>query len=73
MSHVEESADVVLGCDGAFSSVRKALMRKSGFDYSQTYIPHKYLELCIPRNADGDVRASQIARLLLTLPQWDDG
>ena len=48
-------ADFVLGCDGAYSSVRKALMRKAGFDYSQEYIPHKYLELCIPETEDGEV------------------
>jgi len=47
-------ADFVLGCDGAYSSVRKALMRKAGFDYSQEYIPHKYLELCIPETEDGE-------------------
>ena len=48
-------ADFVLGCDGAYSSVRKALMRKAGFDYSQEYIPHKYLELCIPDTEEGEV------------------
>ena len=48
-------ADFVLGCDGAYSSVRKALMRKAGFDYSQEYIPHKYQELCIPETKDGEV------------------
>lgn len=41
-------ADFVLGCDGAYSTARRALMKNVGFDYSQKYIPHKYLELCIP-------------------------
>lgn len=41
-------SDLVLGCDGAFSNVRKALMRKTRFNFSQEYIPHAYLELCIP-------------------------
>ncbi len=45
---------MIFGCDGAFSSVRKSLMRRSGFDYSQTYIPHQYLELCIPATDDDD-------------------
>jgi len=39
--------DFVLGCDGAFSNIRKALMRKPYFNYSQEYIPHAYLELSI--------------------------
>ena len=43
--------DFVLGCDGAFSNVRKAFMRQPWFDYSQVYIPHAYIELCImPKN-----------------------
>ena len=38
---------MIFGCDGAFSNVRKALMRKPYFNYSQEYIPHAYLELNI--------------------------
>jgi len=39
--------EMIFGCDGAFSNVRKALMRKPYFNYSQEYIPHAYLELHI--------------------------
>lgn len=46
-------ADLVVGADGAFSSIRKQLMKQPRFDYSQTYIPHGYLELCIPPCSDG--------------------
>ena len=49
-------ADFVLGCDGAFSNVRKAYMRKAGFNYKQEYIPHLYLELCIPATEKGEVQ-----------------
>ena len=52
----EGSADFVLGCDGAFSTVRKAMMRKPRFNFSQEYIPSYYLELCIPPTEDGEVR-----------------
>lgn len=45
-------ADLVIGADGAFSAVRKQLIKQPAFNYSQTYIEHGYLELCIP--ADGD-------------------
>ena len=51
----EEQADFILGCDGAFSTVRKAMMRRPWFNYSQEYIPHAYLELCIPMTENGDV------------------
>nr|XP_017530418.2 LOW QUALITY PROTEIN: kynurenine 3-monooxygenase [Manis javanica] len=40
--------DLIVGCDGAFSTVRAHLMKKPRFDYSQQYIPHGYMELTIP-------------------------
>ncbi|XP_065343237.1 kynurenine 3-monooxygenase [Cloeon dipterum] len=46
-------AQLVVGADGAFSSVRKQMMKQPLFDFSQTYIPHGYLELCIPALSDG--------------------
>lgn len=44
----EIQADLIVGCDGAFSAIRKQFMRRSRFNYSQTYIPHGYLELTMP-------------------------
>ncbi|KAL0964270.1 hypothetical protein UPYG_G00321560 [Umbra pygmaea] len=44
----EIQADLIVGCDGAFSAVRKQFLRQSRFNYSQTYIPHGYLELTMP-------------------------
>ncbi|XP_041865514.1 kynurenine 3-monooxygenase-like [Melanotaenia boesemani] len=41
-------ADLIVGCDGAFSAIRKQFLRRSRFNYSQTYIPHGYMELTIP-------------------------
>ncbi|XP_068597445.1 kynurenine 3-monooxygenase [Brachionichthys hirsutus] len=41
-------ADLIVGCDGAFSAVRKQFLRRSRFTYSQTYIPHGYVELSMP-------------------------
>ncbi|KAJ3610818.1 hypothetical protein NHX12_022909 [Muraenolepis orangiensis] len=41
-------ADLIVGCDGAFSTIRKQFLRQGRFDYSQTYIPHGYLELTMP-------------------------
>ncbi|XP_056327491.1 kynurenine 3-monooxygenase [Danio aesculapii] len=49
----EMQADLIVGCDGAFSAVRKQFLRQSRFNYSQTYIPHGYMELTMPPK-DGD-------------------
>ncbi|KAM9365422.1 kynurenine 3-monooxygenase [Pholidichthys leucotaenia] len=43
-------ADLIVGCDGAFSAIRKQFLRRSRFNYSQTYIPHGYMELTMPPN-----------------------
>jgi len=40
--------DLVIGCDGAYSAVRREMMRRPRFNYSQEYIPHAYMELCVP-------------------------
>ncbi|XP_048479642.1 kynurenine 3-monooxygenase [Plutella xylostella] len=50
---VQVNADLIIGADGAFSAVRKAMMKQPLFDYSQKYIEHGYLELCIPPTEDG--------------------
>jgi 2-polyprenyl-6-methoxyphenol hydroxylase-like FAD-dependent oxidoreductase len=44
--------DLVVGCDGAYSAVRKQMLQRAGFNFSQTYIEHGYLELCIPATTD---------------------
>lgn len=51
---VETNADLVLGTDGAYSAIRKQFMKRPRFDYSQEYISHSYLELCIPATPSGD-------------------
>ncbi|MCG3126780.1 MAG: Kynurenine 3-monooxygenase [Phycisphaerae bacterium] len=44
----QATGDILVGVDGAFSAVRRALMRQDGFDYSQSYLTHGYKELTIP-------------------------
>ncbi|XP_072123132.1 kynurenine 3-monooxygenase isoform X1 [Mobula birostris] len=51
-STFEVSHDLVVGCDGAFSTVRKQFMRQTRFDYSHVYIPHGYMELTMPPKND---------------------
>ncbi|KFO25478.1 Kynurenine 3-monooxygenase [Fukomys damarensis] len=47
------TCDLIIGCDGAYSTVRNHLTKKPRFDYSQHYIPHGYMELTVPpKNGD---------------------
>ncbi|XP_034934956.1 kynurenine 3-monooxygenase isoform X2 [Chelonus insularis] len=41
-------AELIIGADGAHSTVRKMMLKRPGFDFSQTYIEHGYVELNIP-------------------------
>jgi kynurenine 3-monooxygenase len=47
------SADLIVGGDGANSSVRNALMKQPRFNYSQDYIDSGYKEVHIPAASDG--------------------
>ncbi len=51
---IEFDADLVIGCDGAFSVVRAAMQRLDRFDYSQSYLEQGYKELTIPPTSSGD-------------------
>ncbi|XP_026757612.2 kynurenine 3-monooxygenase [Galleria mellonella] len=51
--NVDVKADLIIGADGAFSAVRKSMMKQPLFDYTQKYIEHGYLELCIPADEQG--------------------
>ncbi|XP_068087882.1 kynurenine 3-monooxygenase [Hyperolius riggenbachi] len=47
------NTDLIVGCDGAFSVVRKQFMKRTRFNYSHVYIPHGYKELTIfPKNGE---------------------
>ena len=50
----ELNVDFTFGCDGAYSTVRRQMMRWDRLDYSQEYIPHGYKELHMPPAPDGD-------------------
>lgn len=49
-------ADVVIGADGAFSSVRSRMQRTARFNYEQEFLTHGYKELCIPAAEGGGHR-----------------
>ncbi|XP_017077486.1 kynurenine 3-monooxygenase [Drosophila eugracilis] len=75
---IAANADLIVGCDGAFSSVRQQLVRLPGFNYSQEYIETGYLELCIPSKA-GDFQMPanylhiwpRISFMMIALPNQD--
>lgn len=75
---VEVTADAIIGADGAFSVVRRAMQSRVGFDYSQDYLSHSYKELTIPA-VDGefalDPGALHIwprgASMMIALPNLD--
>ncbi|CAG5132544.1 unnamed protein product, partial [Candidula unifasciata] len=50
---VRTKVDLIVGADGAYSRVRKQMMKLNRFDYQQQYIPHGYMELNIPPGKDG--------------------
>ncbi|MFO0831865.1 MAG: FAD-dependent monooxygenase [Phycisphaerales bacterium] len=56
-STVRDSADLVIGADGAFSALRGVMQKTDRFEYSQTYLGHGYKELHIPP-ADGKPAAA---------------
>ena len=47
------SADLLIGADGAYSTVRGVMQRLERFDYSQAYLEHGYKELHVPPTAGG--------------------
>ena len=48
------SVSFTFGCDGAYSTVRRQLMRWERLNYSQEYIEHGYKELTMPPTEEGD-------------------
>uniref|UniRef100_A0A8C6HQR6 Kynurenine 3-monooxygenase n=2 Tax=Mus TaxID=862507 RepID=A0A8C6HQR6_MUSSI len=72
------TCDLVVGCDGAYSTVRAHLMKKPRFDYTQQYIPHGYMELTIPpKNGEYAMEPNCLhiwprnAYMMIALPNMD--
>jgi kynurenine 3-monooxygenase len=56
-STVEEfNFDLVIGSDGAYSSLRECMLKQGRINFSRSYIAHGYKELSIPpiQNANGE-------------------
>lgn len=71
--------DIIVGADGAFSSVRGAMQYTDRYDYSQDYIDHGYKEFTIPAGSSGEFRMESNALhiwpresfMLIALPNPD--
>lgn len=50
----QKLAPVIIGADGAYSSLRMSMQKQVRFNYKQEYISHGYKELTIPATADGE-------------------
>ncbi|GFR12053.1 kynurenine 3-monooxygenase, partial [Trichonephila clavata] len=50
---IEGTADLLIGCDGAYSSIRQQMLKMPLFDYNQTYFKDGYIELCFPTTETG--------------------
>ncbi|KAI1291117.1 Kynurenine 3-monooxygenase [Halotydeus destructor] len=53
VAEVRPKSKLLIGCDGAHSAVRRAMMKTSRMDFSQQYIDHGYIELAIEPDQDG--------------------
>jgi len=51
--------DLLIGNDGAYSTVRQIMSKNMRLDFSQEYIPHGYIELHFPAQ-----NVSKVRRLL---------
>uniref|UniRef100_A0A8C6RD50 Kynurenine 3-monooxygenase n=1 Tax=Nannospalax galili TaxID=1026970 RepID=A0A8C6RD50_NANGA len=72
------TCDLIVGCDGAYSTVRAHLMKTPRFNYSQQYIPHGYMELTIPpKNGEYAMEPNYLhiwprnAFMMIALPNMD--
>ena len=52
-SLVEYKSDFIVGCDGAYSSLRSLMMRRTVMNFSQYYIDHLYAEInVLPKHSE---------------------
>ncbi|MBY0525927.1 MAG: FAD-dependent monooxygenase [Gemmataceae bacterium] len=73
------AAQIVIGADGAYSTVRSQMQKQERFSYSQEYLSHGYKELTIPAGPDGAFRLEKHALhiwprgnfMMIALPNQD--
>lgn len=71
-------ADLIIGADGAFSALRRAMQQTPMFEIHQTYIEHGYLELSIPPKTGGEMVPNHLhiwprgEFMMIALPNQDN-
>ena len=76
---ITNNYQLIVGADGAYSSVRNAFQFSDRFNYSQHYIEHGYKELTIPADKNGSFKFEKNALhiwpresfMLIALPNLD--
>lgn len=74
---VIQAADLIIGADGARSTLRSAMQQLPLFEYSQTYIDHGYLELEISSEKGGGMVPNHLHiwprgdMMMIALPNHD--
>ncbi|KAF6207704.1 hypothetical protein GE061_016152 [Apolygus lucorum] len=72
------TGDLIVGADGAYSTVRRDLMKANPINFSQTYIDHAYLELSIPAHNNHKMVPNHLhiwprgQFMMIALPNQDD-
>jgi len=76
---VAAQARILVGADGAFSVVRRAMQKLDRFEFSQSYLQHGYKELTIPAASGGGFAIEKNALhiwprqsfMMIALPNFD--
>ncbi|CAG9772999.1 unnamed protein product [Ceutorhynchus assimilis] len=72
------SADFIIGADGAFSVLRGFMQKMPRFNFSQDFIDHGYLELCVPAKRGDQLRPNHLhiwprgQFMMIALPNQDN-
>ncbi|KAL1506144.1 hypothetical protein ABEB36_005561 [Hypothenemus hampei] len=75
---LQTTADLIIGADGAFSSLRSFMQKTALFNFSQNFIDHGYLELCIPPERGGKLHPNHLhiwprrELMMIALPNLDN-
>lgn len=74
---LDDQADLIIGADGAFSSLRRSMQQTPLFEFTQKYIEHGYVELSIPPERGGQMTPNHLhiwprgEFMMIALPNQD--
>ncbi|XP_030760494.1 kynurenine 3-monooxygenase [Sitophilus oryzae] len=74
---ITETADLIIGADGAFSCLRGFMQKRFLYDLTQSYIEHGYMELRVPASRGHKLRNNHLhiwprgTFMMIALPNQD--